>query len=88
MAKVLDGSKPLWDSIFRYLTFITANEDAIYERYEAGDENAELIVILIDSGRRDAVALATLQVATERYINDYHPQIATIKGGYAKSKAQ
>lgn len=91
MSVVLDGTRKLWEDLIDYIDWITLHSDEIHDRYLQGDENAELIVDMVEiladmvipsiqRAKQDAI----LMIATERYIHDYHPEIATIKGGYPK----
>lgn len=76
----LDGSKPLWDDACKYAEWITEHQDEIYEAYRADDENADLIVSIIDkfADVMTPRAMAALQIATERYISQHYPEIAMI----------
>lgn len=81
MTVILDGTKPLWADRRKYIFFLNDHEDEIYERYLDDDENAELIVDIIDQKdvKTDAMAMTVLMIATERYISMYHPEIAVIQ---------
>lgn len=88
MSVVLHGNKPLWDDFGKYLEFIREHIDEIHDRYLEGDEIADLIVVAIDKSSGDwrnsrGRFMAVIQVAVERYINLYHRDIATIRGGSA-----
>lgn len=91
MSVVLDGTKPLFEDMLAYVGWITDHVDEIHEKYLEGDEYGTLIVEIVDvindtspySLERYDLS-ARLMIATERYIHDYHPEIATIKGGYPK----
>lgn len=84
----IDGTKPLWGySIRPYIEFIQAHFDEFWEHVEAQDENALFIRDMIANGDFDNETHATtLAVIVERYISDYHPDIAVIIGGYPKSE--
>lgn len=77
---ILDGTKPLWESGKDYVAFVERHDDELWAHSEAGDENAELIIDLIVCGLSSAERVAAFMVTVERYISDYHPDIAVIKG--------
>lgn len=87
MTIILDGSKSLWSNIRQYLDFIDKHQDEIIAHTQEGDENSSLLIdAMIAFGKRDTLRVRlVLAVVTERYIHDFHPDIATIKGGYRKT---
>lgn len=88
MKTILDGTRPLWKNFVDYPKWVVAHTEEIKAKADEGDENAELICDIICNLLLDMQARTTLMVAVERYIHDYHPDIATIKGGYPKEKVQ
>lgn len=76
----LDGTKPLFDTPAAYVEWVQAHEGEVYAAYERHDENAELILFSVEalnlqpSPRR----MAIFQIAVERHIAKYHPEIAVI----------
>lgn len=76
----LDGSKPLWATASEYADWITAHQDEIYDAYHKDDDNADLIVTIIDkfADVMTLRAMAALQIAVERYIAAHYPEIAII----------
>lgn len=84
MSVVLDGTKRLWNDFIAYPKWIVAHNEEIRMHADDGDENAELICDIILNLALSQKARATLMVCVERYIHDWHPEIATIKGGYPK----
>ena len=91
MTTILTGEFPLWPPASGqvYLGWLLSHQDEIYDAYLSGDENAELLVEMIsgdsDGNRwKDKHFVATLQIVTERYIHDHHPELAQIAGGYPK----
>lgn len=87
MTIILDGTKPLWPIFGRYTDFINQHADEITNAVFTYDENATLLAELVMHMRErvnDADFRAGIIVTTERYISDYHPEIAQIKGGYPK----
>jgi len=76
MTTILTGNTPLWRSIRDYITFVEQHESEIWSAYRAGDGNAALIVELVTYGVTSASVYGALMIGVERYIHDYHPDIA------------